>query len=81
MASAVLSLLIAARPAEATWTAQLSGQSTVSAWAVVVPLVAALLAAISAFVWNYALKRREEKREIRAAARLVDAELSRVKPD
>lgn len=53
-----------------------SGGTTISSWGVAVPLVAAVVAAIAAFVWNYALRRRDEKREVRAAARLIEAELA-----
>src|SRR4051794_20947222 len=45
-------------------------------WAIAVPLVAAILGAALAYGWNLALKRRDEKRELRALVRLLDDELA-----
>jgi hypothetical protein len=45
-------------------------------WALALPITAAMLGALVAFVWNYYLRRREEHRELRAVARILDAELA-----
>jgi hypothetical protein len=44
--------------------------------AVAVPIGAAALGAALVFVWTFALKRRDERRELRAVGRLVDVELA-----
>jgi hypothetical protein len=44
--------------------------------AVVLPLAAVAAAAVLAFLWNLALKRRDERRELRAVTRLLDLELA-----
>jgi hypothetical protein len=45
-------------------------------WAVALPITTAILGALLAFGWNYYLGRREEARELRAVARILDAELA-----
>jgi hypothetical protein len=44
--------------------------------AATLPIAGVVLGALIAFGWNYGLKRRDEKRELRAVARLLDDELA-----
>ena len=45
---------------------------------VAIPLIAAVVGAFGAFLFNLGLKRRDEAQERRALARLVDDDLARI---